>query len=262
MLPHKVLQRVGFQQEGRKLEGGGAWATGDGTQAHHRPPHHHLHTHRQRVAFQHIRHPWRTRLENQTLPRPHPTRIKPQTPQGWLRETSGTLLVVGAFGAVSFANGSSLHAASRNLPTRAARYPQGRSPDGGDAGAGALSDLWARDEVIGSHHPEWRYQAPRANSLKLKAGMEPIRAIMGYKMNAAHLFLSAPSVGHLQPRQIIHYLIQINCHVFLPSCSPRVTVDPSTSEVAQLGFDQQTSQRELSVPLRGDFPPCEASLRS
>lgn len=81
--------------------------------------------------------------------------------------------------------------------------------------------------------------------------MEPIRAVMGYKMNTAHLFLSAPSAGHLQPGQIIYYLIQINCHVFLPSCSPRVTVDPSSSNVAWLSFDQQTSPWELRRVLLG-----------
>lgn len=45
-------------------------------------------------------HVWRAKLS----PDPTPLRLKPQTPQGWLRETSGTLLAVGAFGSVSFTN--------------------------------------------------------------------------------------------------------------------------------------------------------------
>lgn len=119
-----------------------------------------------------------------------------------------------------------------------------------------------QDKVIGPHHPEWRYQAPRTNSLKLKAGMESIRAVMGNKMNTAHLFLSAPSAGHLQPGQIIYYLIQINCHVFLPSCSPRVIEDLSASKVAQLSFDQQTSQWELSRLLLLRVRPRLSSLKN
>lgn len=85
--------------------------------------------------------------------------------------------------------------------------------------ADAFGRLRTGEAAIGPVPP-----TPCTKSLKLKAGVGPVRSLTDRQTNTAHLLLPAPSPSHLQTGQRIEHRIKIHRHVWLPGCSPGASV--------------------------------------